>query len=255
LYAIHANTGALLWKYQAGSRLVTQPTVVNGVVYTAPFTKFPFVYALSAKDGSLLWRAPLPESTTSPLTILDNVIYVSTSTMCCALSTDNGRLIWKQKVEGHVNSSPIVADNTMYISVSEYVFFPSNPPQRRISSIINALRISDGSILWKHFLDRGEESYLTAPAPANNKVYVGTSDGYLSVLQGTDGELLWKFQTYSTRFSTPIVENGIVLVGANDGYVYALQETNGNLLWRTFVSQTLSMSAVDREVRSVTNAP
>ncbi len=79
--------------------------------------------------------------------------------------------------------------------------------------------------------------FLSQKIQTINKLSVW--DGYLSVPCRTDGELLWKFQTYSTRLSTPIIENGIVLVEANDGYVYALQETNGNLLWRTFVSQTL----------------
>ena len=52
LYALHADSGTLLWSYPGG--WVSSPAVVNGVVYIGSSDNN--VYALDASTGVQLWK-------------------------------------------------------------------------------------------------------------------------------------------------------------------------------------------------------
>ena len=54
LHALDAETGAAVWKFTAGARVDSPPTVANGRVYFGG--KDGYVYCLRASDGALVWR-------------------------------------------------------------------------------------------------------------------------------------------------------------------------------------------------------
>jgi outer membrane protein assembly factor BamB len=54
LHALDAETGTSIWKYTAGARVDSPPTVSQGRVYFGG--KDGFVYCLRASDGALVWR-------------------------------------------------------------------------------------------------------------------------------------------------------------------------------------------------------
>lgn len=54
VYALDANSGALLWKYQTGNAISSATTAANGVVYVGSFDDF--IYALQASNGRVLWK-------------------------------------------------------------------------------------------------------------------------------------------------------------------------------------------------------
>ena len=56
VYALNANTGALLWKYKTANFIESSPAVANGVVYIASNDPDDNLYALDANTGTLLWK-------------------------------------------------------------------------------------------------------------------------------------------------------------------------------------------------------
>lgn len=55
LYAIDHVSGALKWKYAAGSIINSSPTVVGNKVYFASYDKY--LYCVDARFGNLLWKS------------------------------------------------------------------------------------------------------------------------------------------------------------------------------------------------------
>jgi eukaryotic-like serine/threonine-protein kinase len=53
---LDAATGAQRWRFHTGDRVVSAPTVANGVVDVASTESDHHVYALDAKTGTLRWK-------------------------------------------------------------------------------------------------------------------------------------------------------------------------------------------------------
>ena len=58
------------------------------------------------------------------------------------------------------------------------------------------------------------------PAIAGNRVYVGSSDGKLYVLDGSTGEKQWEFNVGDAITASPAIAAGRLVIGAQDGRVY-----------------------------------
>ncbi|MGC9015120.1 MAG: PQQ-binding-like beta-propeller repeat protein, partial [Thermoproteota archaeon] len=100
---------------------------------------------------------------------------------------------------------------------------------------------SGGKELWHTKLG----SIVTTPAVAFDKVFIGSSDGNLYVLDKASGKVLWKYSTGGPITASPIVSsNGIVYVGSTDGKIYALNVENGNLVWSDNVGAPIEVTPV-----------
>ena len=66
----------------------------------------------------------------------------------------------------------------------------------------------------------------SSPAVWNDRVYVGSYDGYVYMLNATDMSILASYSTGSYVYSSPAVWNDRVYVGSYDGYVYMLNATD-----------------------------
>ncbi len=114
--------------------------------------------------------------------------------------------------------------------------------------ILRGVDLKTGRLAWNAYVG-GPLRY--PPAAYEDKLYVGSSDGYVYCLDGTEGAPLWRFRTapvermipvYGTISSTwpvpsVLVEDGVVYAAAgisnHDGtHVYALNARTGNIKWQ-----------------------
>jgi len=61
----------------------------------------------------------------------------------------------------------------------------------------------------------------SSPVVADGRVYVGSSDNRLYVLDAVSGRKLWEFDTGAALTASPAVAAGKVVIGSGDGRVYA----------------------------------
>jgi outer membrane protein assembly factor BamB len=112
LYALNADTGALLWKYTTDSYVRSSPAVANGVVYIGSTDDN--VYALNASTGALLWKYATADSVVSSPAVANGVVYVgSDDGNLYALNASTGALLWKYPAGG--SDSPAVVNGMVYI--------------------------------------------------------------------------------------------------------------------------------------------
>ena len=229
LYALHAATGELLWRYEAGYHrgeivVGSSPVVSDGIVYVGDVRGT--VAELDASTGELLRRYGISDSVHSTPALVDGVIYVgSDDRHVYAFKTSNEKprwletlqpeLLWSYETGDEVYSSPAVADGTVYVGSNDGNLY--------------ALLASTGELVWRY--EAGDE-VRSSPAVADGIVYVGSNDGKIYALLATTGELLWRYETGDAVYSSPAVVDGVVHVGSDDRHVYALDSSTGKLIWR-----------------------
>jgi outer membrane protein assembly factor BamB len=71
----------------------------------------------------------------------------------------------------------------------------------------------------------------TAPIAAGELVFIGDRSGMVQAFQ-RDGKPVWKESTSGAIFYPPTLYENRLLVGSADGYVYAYAAATGELLWR-----------------------
>ena len=56
MFALRASNGEFLWKYDTGHTGISRPVVTEGIVYFVSYPLRKTLYAVDASSGSLLWR-------------------------------------------------------------------------------------------------------------------------------------------------------------------------------------------------------
>lgn len=80
---------------------------------------------------------------------------------------------------------------------------------------------------WETEID-GE--LLCPPSTAYGRLYVGTSDGYLKVIQASNGDVLWELKLGTTICATPLISTQTAFVPA-DNVLHAVALTNKTAKW------------------------
>ena len=230
VYALAADTGAVLWMYQTGQKVRATPVLADGVLYIGSWDKT--MYALDTQTGQLLWNVPVRgEVQTTALVIRDLVITASRRASVMALDAQTGEMRWEQRYGDNmwVESSPLLVDNVIYIGSS------GKQP-------IKGFDVRTGNI---HTFFFTEAYNLSTPTVSNDILLIGGMSfvadenvGGLYGLRLVDGKFTdpkqayWYFpvleqeaaeRNWSGVASSPVIQDGIVYFGGLDGSLYAVE--------------------------------
>ena len=244
LYAVQANTGALLWQFPTpGNASITgSPIVVNGQIFFG--TDRGAIIGLDAKTGKPigseieLFRAA--DAVVGSLAYADGFIYfvsrdqsVYALDLNKAIAPQEGRkkrrvIRWQYTLAAPPSySSPVIAKELLYIADGD--------------SIV-ALTLSRGRRRWSFQADRAVSD---TPAVTEQGIFFGTREGSFYGLD-LAGKQKWKSETAGPAYASPVVArialsaNSLmrkdapkwgVFVGSNRGFVYCLNVDDGRPLW------------------------
>ncbi|KPK53922.1 MAG: hypothetical protein AMJ59_25365 [Gammaproteobacteria bacterium SG8_31] len=148
-----------------------------------------------------------------------------------SLESGTGDLQWKTATGGPIRARPTLGGGR--------IFVPSDDGR------LYCLDQADGKIIWTTLTgtspvprsDPESEGYrydhFSSAARVNDeRVFVGTLDGDLVVLDRETGEENWRFKTGDAVVSTPALVGGKAVFGSFDNHVYALDAETGKLVWR-----------------------
>ena len=63
----------------------------------------------------------------------------------------------------------------------------------------------------------------TRPAVVDNRIYIGSNDGRLYVLDASNGKKLSEFEAGSALSASPAIAGGRLVIGSQDGKIFCLQ--------------------------------
>lgn len=183
-----------------------------------------FIVSLDKRTGKELWRAPRDErsSWSTPLAVEHagrKQVVVTGTTRVRSYDPENGKILWESAGLG-ANAIPVpVVQNGVVFVMSGF-----RDPRLMAIKLGKEGDLSESdSILWSH--TRGL-SYTMSPVLHDNKLYVVTDNGLISVFNATTGEPHYAQvrlpKAYNLKAS-PVAANGKLYLATEDGDVVVLK--------------------------------
>jgi outer membrane protein assembly factor BamB len=274
VYAVHADTGEIVWINCTADWVGSSPAIVPnkkmlviGFEYSLPGSKGATV-ALSLETGDVLWEYKMQAFThASPLYIeaSDSIVIGGNEGKLYCLNAVDGTLRWSYETEGgqtyvghsgfsrgDIKLSPSYDEQTDTIAFSSY------------DGHMYMVHAKDGKYIRRFQTERSDTSVPISiygkPIFTNTAVIFAALDRHVYCYNKHSGELCWKFETEGRIFSSPVQYGESIFVGANDGALYELEVKTGRLLSKYFIPDRIVspvvIEATDGRVRAfiITNS-
>jgi outer membrane protein assembly factor BamB len=215
-------------------------TVSNGTLYVGSIAGR--LAAVNLTDNSRLWAEPLKA-------------VVATGLFGC--SSSGGGCAGGTSVVP-IYGTPVVSDNLVYIAGYNGKIFAYNtnnlatrwvfPREGNLQPFVGALVLAQNKLFigcsdgWVYSLDANTGDKLAefktgdkiwgTPAVDGDTLYIGSFDKKLYALNTDDLSLKWQFTTEGSVIAAPLMYNGTVYIGSFDKNLYALNAADGALKWK-----------------------
>jgi outer membrane protein assembly factor BamB len=279
LCATACSAPRIVWDFETGDDIESDPLVVDGTVYFGSLDRY--MYALDTKSGHLRWKFRAEQMIFSPPVVGNGTVYFGDSDgYFYALNAQTGAQIWRTDVGPksgiYSRSRPAIAAGRVYFEASHD--FPKSV------FVVHALDAATGQEEWQHpgagpavsdgVLYFGDETSFYAWDPQSERerwrfqtdsraasssitssglVYFGDDDGFVYAVDVRTGEQRWKFKTRESLIYTPAVTEGTIYIGSSDGTLYALNAETGKEQWRFTKKEDINRPAVRDGIVYVTS--
>jgi len=229
--AVRISDGKELWRYVVNDPESSPAVSAEGIVYIGSGFEGKAVVALRSESdedlkkkglGRLMWRTALPYPVTGAVTLAGELVvvgggnsdYVYSSPnpagVVAALNARSGAVRWQKPMKDAVLGAVAWGDGKLICPV-------------RNGEVIG-LKAADGTEIWRRAVS-GKSPILAGPAFTGRYVYAVSRDGYLGVLDASDGKLLERHGLNDEgnpgeaglSLSSPTVAGGRVYVGSETG--------------------------------------
>jgi polyvinyl alcohol dehydrogenase (cytochrome) len=206
------------------------PTVIDGQVFVGSAAGL--IHALRAESGCLQWvfqaNGPVRSAIAEvPLGGRHALLFGDMTGWFYAVQAETGKLLWKVQIETHdstrLTGAPVIYNGIVYVPVASWEETRAADPEYPCCTFrgsVVALRIRDGSRLWK--------TYMTSEPRLTGKTARGTSRF------GPSGVGIWSAPTIDPK-------RGVLYVATGDNYsspptdtsdaVIALNLSSGRTVW------------------------
>ncbi|HEU5383343.1 MAG TPA: PQQ-binding-like beta-propeller repeat protein [Ktedonobacteraceae bacterium] len=174
---VDASSGSLLWRTPGRGNRLSSLVATPDVVYLAVLGED--LSALQASDGSPLWHQPIRYMSLHDPILNQGVLYLKANDRLQARLGSDGSLLWSQRARGGHQSLATISNLLLTCQATDS------------TAEVSALRISDGSLVWRwqRAFDQGG---VTTPVAAYGAIYVGIgASGGLYALSVNDGNVRW----------------------------------------------------------------
>jgi outer membrane protein assembly factor BamB len=220
---LDAKTGHIVWMYPTAKSVPAEPAIDGDLVFFGSWSGS--LYAFDKKTGDIVWKVNGIELDSGTLIAYEGKIYVphhanvfmSFDAKTGAVLSGGNRNPRHTGNFSNFNATPAFHDGRAYYTARVGVGLRGVPTASRIYCVDT----ENAKILWT-FPDGGG---LSAPAIANNRVYIGSGNTPLFYcLDAFTGKPLWihKFDQ-RVEESTLCIYRDKVIVLAGDGYVHAIE--------------------------------
>jgi outer membrane protein assembly factor BamB len=207
LIALDSATGELVWKLKVSDSIDSSPWLDISrhqvIVGSDDFN----IYAVDMTTGKERWHFSTGGKVKGkPIVDETGICFVgSLDGFLYALIADSGQLHWKKKLSLSLYSSPLIyRDLAIVGSRSGHVV----AVQRNSGAIQWVAKTSDcirgGAVLVK-------DTYIA----------IGSLDGYINLLNGDSGDILWRYKTEGSIMADPSVKSTRLVISSSDGKLYA----------------------------------
>jgi eukaryotic-like serine/threonine-protein kinase len=158
-----------------------------------------------------VWTYALEGGIEATAAITGNTVYVgSLGGSFVAIDLASGKEKWKYKASDEIKSSPAVDKQTVYFGDEK--------------GTLHALNANSGQ---KKFSFQAEAGITASPVIFQDHILIGSYDQNLYCLK-PDGSVHWKVETEGYIHGTPAIWNGNAVIAGCDGFLRVIQITDGS---------------------------
>ncbi len=218
VYALNAENGKRIWRFQADDQVNTSAAYWKGRIFIG--SDGGTLYALSAKSGKLLWsRSEGREFWYATPTVAYGRVYIgNTDGTMYVYGAKSGKLLWARPLGSYIYGAAAVYKRKVFVGTYDGQFY--------------ALDAATGDTRWQ--IDAGGTVHA-APTVMNGLVYyaicstcgaeaqravAGGTDSTIAV-RARDGERVWRFP--GGKYANPVVadDERIYITGRSFQYAFA----------------------------------
>ncbi len=212
VHILRAHTGTEIMHYASMGSPDWASFIAQGVVYS--HVRDNTVQAYRLRDGVVLWHKRFAALDFWSWSFLNGSIYINNDGLLSALRSSDGKQLWQQT---------IAENDTLWTNGQVANIYLMTAHEGII-----ALQASDGKGLWHK--DVGPMRY--APMLASGIIYFGHSDQALEAWSGINGSTLWQYKAPASILWYPQIVNGHMYVQQANGLLSVLNISNGHLIWK-----------------------
>jgi outer membrane protein assembly factor BamB len=214
VYAVDANMGTEIWRFDTGEAVMASPTISDSGELFIGSSDFS-LHVLDLDTGKDLWDFELPggygQVISSAAVDDERVYFGATDHIVYGVNLTTHEEDWSFSTENEVWSSPALWDDKVYIG--------------SLDGQMYCLWADNGTLVWNHSTTSYEGVY-SSPAISDGKVVFGSAldDKAVYALDARTGELEWRFQLPGPSYGSAAVHDGVVYIPGwgPPGKLYAL---------------------------------
>jgi outer membrane protein assembly factor BamB len=218
VYALNANNGKRIWRFEADNEVNTSAAYWNGRIFIASDSGT--LYSLSAKTGKLLWsEGSAREFYYATPTVAHGRVYIgSTDGTMYVFGAKTGRLLWARPLGTYIYGAAAVYKRKVFVGTYDGQFYALDAATGRTvwqidagGTVHAAPTVMDGLVYYAICSTCGSE--------AQRAVAGGTDSTY--AVRARDGKRVWRFN--GGKYANPVVadEDRIYITGRSFQYAFA----------------------------------
>jgi outer membrane protein assembly factor BamB len=205
LYCLHADTGALVWKFAIGDQIRCLPTVVDDRSFVAGCDSS--LHIVDLRRGQEVAAVPIEAPTgVTPAVLGARVFFGTEGGAFFAIDWRSAKVAWKAEDKGAnqpYRSAPAVQEGIVVVGSRN----------RRVEAFDPAT----GKRLWSFPTRQRVDG---SPVIVGQRVLVGAADGRLYALELASGKELWQYQASGGFSGGAAVAEGRLVIATDRGVVY-----------------------------------
>lgn len=265
---------SLLWTYQAKSRTVSSPVVLDGVTYWCDRRGKIFGVDLT---GEQVFNYDLKTTVEATPMIRDSILYLGTiEGKLHAISLTKQDTLWNYQTLGQISASPnhvnfAGIDAIVFGSYDNYLYCVDEKDGALLSQFESGYYINGAVALWKQYVLFGGcdqwvrvincetglptdslelEAYIPcSPAVIGNDAYVGDYSGNIYELRMREGKIASHRKVFEAtdddgaNVSVPALDDEQLYVYTGTRYLSAISRKDGQLKWRQMLKGNVGESS------------
>ena len=225
-HAVSAADGKKLWAFKAGSEIKSSPVVVGDRVLIGSYDQN--LYCLSTRNGSVLWKVKTNGPVHSTPSISEGLAFIAgCDELFRAIRIADGREMFNVSSDAYTGASPALRGASAYYGT--------------FNNEVLMVGLRDHRIGWRYQHPQRKFPFYSSAAVTADRIVIGGRDKLVHGLNAA-GKGVWTFATNARVESSPAIAGGRVFVGSNDGRLYVLNLSTGAKLWEFNAGAPLSAS-------------
>jgi outer membrane protein assembly factor BamB len=212
VYCLDKRTGSLVWKFRTGDEIAGTVVINGSQLFVGSFDGY--FYCLDKETGKEVWRFKTGAEVycIGPPLVKNGIVYFgSFDNYMYALRAEDGKEVWRVRLGQYgIAAGPVPYKNLLL--------------QHSRDGILYAIDY-EGKIKWQF-----RTNLLAAvPYVDNDMIYITAEDTHIYCIDGS-GHLRWKTKTGGPVWWMPAIYGQKLFIGSWDCKLYVLNKSNGKII-------------------------